>query len=74
MPCTLMKEMKQILYTGHLGIERTKSNARSTMQWPNIYKDMDEMINNCNAYQKYRNLTPRELLLLHEVPKMFGIK
>ena len=61
--------MKQILHTGHLGIDRTKSNARSTMCWPNIDKDINEMISNCNACQKYRNLNPRESLLSHEIPK-----
>ena len=30
-PSTLIKEIKQILHTGHLGFERTRSNARSTM-------------------------------------------
>ena len=48
-PSTLIKQMKQILHTGHLGIERTNSNARSTMYWPNIDKGINEMISNCNA-------------------------
>ena len=52
-PSTLIKEMKHILHTGHLCIDRTKSNARSTMYWPNIDKDIDEMINNCDVFQKY---------------------
>ena len=65
---TLIKEMKQILHTGHLGIEMTKSNARSTMYWTNIDKDINEMISNCNACQKYRNLNPREPLLSYEIP------
>ena len=66
---TLIKEMKQILHTAHQGIERTKSNARSRMYSSNIDKDVDEIINNCNARQKYRNLIPRESLLLHEITK-----
>ena len=61
--------MKQILHSDHLGIDMTKSNARSKMYWPNIDKDIDEMISNCNACQKYRNLNPREPLLPHEIPK-----
>ena len=65
-PSTLIKEMKQILYTGH---QRTKSNARSTMYWPNIDKNINEMISNCNACQKYRNLNPREPFLWHEIPE-----
>ena len=52
-----------------VGIERTKSNVRPTMYWRNIDKDINEMISNCNACQKYRNLNPREPLLSHEIPK-----
>ena len=68
-PSTLIKEMKQVLYTGHPGIKRTKSIAISTMYWPNIDKDIDQMISNCNACQNYRKLNPREPLLSHEIPK-----
>ena len=66
---TLIKEMKQILHTGHLGIERTKSNAISTMYSRNIDNDIDEMINNYNACQKYQNFISREPLLSHEITK-----
>ena len=61
--------MKQILHTGHLRIKRTKSNTRLTMNRSNIPKDIDEMMSNCNACQKYRNLNPRKLLSSHEIPK-----
>ena len=37
--------MQNILHTGHLGIERIKSNARSTMYWPSSDKGIDEMKN-----------------------------
>ena len=63
----LIKETKQILHTGHLDIERTKSNARSTMYWSNIDKDIEELISNCNTYQKYRILNPLEPLLSHKI-------
>ena len=61
--------MKQILHTGHLGIERAKSNAGSTMYWPNIDEDISEMISKCNACQKYRNLNHCEPLLSQEIRK-----
>ena len=67
---TLIKEIKT-LHTGHLGIERTQSNAISTMYWPNIAKDTDEMISNCNPCQKYQNLNSREPLLSYEIAKDF---
>ena len=61
--------MKQILHTGHLDIERTKSNAISRMYWSNIDKDIYEMISNCNAYQKYQSLNHLEPLLSHKILK-----
>ena len=39
------------------------------MYWPNIDKDIGEMIINCSACQKYWNLNPRKPLLSHEIPK-----
>ena len=66
---SLINKRKQILQSGNLGIDRTKLNASSTMYWPNIYKDIDEVRIHCNACQKYRNLNPYKPLLLPEVPK-----
>ena len=48
---TLIKEMKQILYTGHLGIERAKSSARSTIYWPNIEKK-----HRCQEISNYKTM------------------
>ena len=36
--------MKQIWHIGHLGIERTKVNARGTMYWSNINTDIENMV------------------------------
>ena len=38
------------------------------MHCPNIDQDINEMISNCNACQKYRNFKPLEPLLSHEIP------
>ena len=43
--------MKQILYTGHLGIERAKSSARSTIYWPNIEKK-----HRCQEISNYKTM------------------
>ena len=53
--------MKQILHTGHLGIERTKVNARGTMYWPNIITDIESMVANCTECQIYRNKLKKRL-------------
>ena len=61
--------MKQFSRADHLGIESAKSNARSTMYWLKVNKDINEMISNCNACQKYWNLNPPEPPLSHKIPK-----
>ena len=61
--------MKQILHIGHLGIERTKVNARGTMYWPNINTDIENMVANCTECQIYRNKIENETLLQHTVPE-----
>ena len=52
-PANLRKEIKRILHAGHLGIERTKSNARSTLFWPNMNDELSEMIKNCDSCRKF---------------------
>ena len=64
--------MKQILHTGYQGIEKTKSNVRSTMYWHNIDKNIDEMISNCN-----KNIDTSILMKTScrmKCLRMFGIK
>ena len=73
-PSLFIKEMKQILHTGLLGIKRTKLSARPTMHWPNIDKAIYEMMSNCNTCQKYPHLNPCEPLLSHNIPKDFWNK
>ena len=35
-PLSMRKEMKSVLHTGHVGIERTKARARESLFWHNI--------------------------------------
>ena len=67
-PSSLRNEMKKILHTGHLGIERTNSNARSALYWPGVCNKLTEMVSNCNSCQTYRNKQQKKSLIPHEVP------
>ena len=67
-PNSLQAHIKEVLHTGHLGIERTKSNARQTIFWPGIDKTITDMVTNCNACQIYRNKQQKESLIPHHVP------
>ena len=67
-PKSLIQEMKTALHTGHLGIERTKSNARETLYWPGIDSDITDMVESCNTCQKYRHKQQKETLIPHDTP------
>ena len=58
-----------MLRIGHLGIERTKVNARETMYWPNINTDIENMVANCTECQINCNKLEKETLLQHTVPE-----
>ena len=68
-PTTLQKRMNQILHIGHLGIERTKVNARRTMYWPNKSNDIENMIENCSKCKIYCNKPEKETLFQDTVPE-----
>ena len=44
-----------MLHTGHQGIERTKSNVRSTMYWPNTDMGINRICN-CNTFKILKDL------------------
>ena len=73
-PINLRKEIKQILHAGHLGIERTKCNARSALFWPNMNEELSEMIKNCDSCQKFRKCQMRESLIQHDIPSKPWVK
>lgn len=55
LPKTLRNRVLQELHLGHFGIVKTKALARSYCWWPNIDRDIENLIKNCNACQQVRN-------------------
>ena len=66
--------MKQVLHHDHVGIEKTKHNARNTLYWPNINTEITNMISNCSTCIKYQNSQARETLFQHEGPSSAWVK
>ena len=66
--------MKQVLHHVHVGIEKTKRNARNTLYWPNINAEITNIISNCSTCFEYRNSQARETLVQHEVPSSAWVK
>ena len=67
-PKNLRPNILKKLHTGHWGINRTTRRARDIVFWPGITKDIEKIISTCEQCQKYQNATPKEKIMMHEVP------
>ena len=62
------KEMLRALHTGHPGIVKMKSLARSHLYWPGIDNDIEKTVRLCNSCQEYRNNVPKSTIHHWEQP------
>jgi hypothetical protein len=69
-PGGLRPEMLKLLHEPHLGIQKTKANARQVMYWPGITKDIEKMVANCAVCEKYQNKNCKEPYIMQEVPEL----
>ena len=64
---SLREEMRQKIHLGHLGIEKCKARARSTLYWPGMINEIVDVVSNCGACMETRNYQAREKLIPHDV-------
>jgi hypothetical protein len=67
-PCSLRPEMLEHIHEGHMGMEKCKALARQSLYWPNMSRDIENIVAKCHICNSYRNAQPREPLIPHEVP------
>ena len=67
-PSPMRKEMKDLLHTGHFGIERCKCRARESIYWPGLNGELKDLVSNCSTCLQYRNAQPEEPLIPHNIP------
>ena len=67
-PKSLRSEMKKLLHTGHLGIEKTRQLARSSLYWPGYSHEIAEMISGCEICLENQNKQCKEPIIKHEIP------
>lgn len=67
-PLNMRVEMRRILHQAHLGIEKTKSNARQALFWPNMNKEIEDMVRNCDLCQRHNNRQSPEPQIPHDIP------
>ena len=67
-PSLWKKDILQKLHLSHCGIEKSKANARMTVFWPGMTKDIEEMVSSCETCMKYQSKQPKEPMQTRDVP------
>ena len=68
-PESMKNEVLQKLHTGHQGIIKCQSRAKSCVFWPGINKEIDNMVSQCSTCQQHSRSQPHEPLIPHEIPQ-----
>ena len=61
-PLLLQNETLQRLHEGHQGIQRCKLRAKTSVWWPGISRQMEQMIQNCHTCAKEVNYRKEPLM------------
>ena len=57
-PESLHKEYLQCLHVGHLGISKCRAHAKTTVFWPNIDRDISNLIAKCDICKEHQHAPP----------------
>lgn len=68
-PQSLRPEMLKRLHEGHLGMEKCKRRARTSVYWPGINADIDRMVSSCEICLKHQAKQPKEPLIITDLPQ-----
>jgi len=67
-PETLQNDILNQLHASHLGMVKTKERARMVMFWPNITKDIENMIGSCSTCCTMAQNQAKESMMTSEIP------
>lgn len=68
-PKSLRYEMKQMIHTGHLGINSCLRRARAYLFWPGMSSDITQYIENCSTCSSMSNKQSIQPLYVHTTPE-----
>ncbi|XP_049875309.1 uncharacterized protein K02A2.6-like [Pectinophora gossypiella] len=62
------KEVLEKVHYAHLGTEKCKQLARKTLFWPNMSKEIEDLVTNCDACKSFQNQNRKEPMIEKEIP------
>ena len=68
-PPALRREVLSQIHEGHLGMERSKLRARELVYWPNMNKQIEDVVSSCTICQELRHRNAQEPMIPHEIPQ-----
>ena len=67
-PTELRGDMLKRIHEGHLGMDKCKALARTTLYWPGMSRDIENMVARCSTCNASRRQQQREPLMPYSVP------
>ena len=67
-PETLQDNILKQLHKGHLGIEKSKLLAKTSVFWPGINHDIENVVKHCKQCQENQDLDKREPMIASKIP------
>ena len=67
-PEAMRESILSRLHSSHQGIEKTHLRARTSVYWPGIDADIENVIRECETCQEYQRSQQKETLIQHEIP------
>lgn len=67
-PKSMRKMILTKLHEPHFGINKTMKRAQSSVFWPNISNEIEQVVSNCRICQENAPRNQKEPLISHEIP------
>ena len=67
-PIALRREILHKIHDGHMGIEKCRRRGRDVVYWPNMNRDISDMVQNCSSCMKFSPAQAKEPLQPHGQP------
>ena len=67
-PESMRSDMLEVLHEPHMGMEKTKSRARSAIFWPGMSKAIEDTVSRCKTCLQFARSNQKEPMIAHKIP------